>query len=234
MRPTYVALACFLPGALFAQEAPDQARRPVDALGQARFAALVAQIQDLQRRHSITVHGADDPGAMPLGIVYSTYFARFRMVDDASFAQFALEEVGATGSDVDVLKGIEKAPVVSPAVDLCADVLEGPFADAGGLEIARHIVAAEASGDRNWAAPYQMIVDGLSPRVRANVLRGIDEVARGLSSTELDHLSMATEDPDLYRTMITGYCRGNRRASVGASKASSAASANQIAPARAR
>lgn len=234
MRPIYIALACLVPGTPFAQDAPDPSRRPFAAAGQARFAALVGQIQDFQKRHSITVHGADDLEAMPLGVVYGMYFARFRMDDDTSFAQFALEQLGATGSDVEVLKGVRRAPIATAVVDLCALLLEGPLAGAGGWEVASFIVAAEAHRDRDTAAHYQQVIDRLSPRVRANVLQGISEVARGLSSTNLDHLSMAKEDPDLYKTMITGYCRGKRGASAVAREGSSADSPHPIASSRAR
>lgn len=199
-------------GAVVAQDAPNQNQPHPHPTGQARFEALVARSHDFEKRHSITVHGADNTAAIQRGVLLEMFFTRFRMVDDVSFAQFALEQVGATGSDVEILKEARSIPAVIPSSDICALLLDGPLAVADGLDIANHVNAVDAEWDRETAAPYQDIIDRLSPRVRANVLQGVDEVAVALVSTNRDHLGMALEDPDLYKTMTTGYCRGERHA----------------------
>jgi hypothetical protein len=239
VQPAFIAVAWLLPGAVFAQGGPASGQPGPTPAGQARADAFFARVQDLQRRHSITIDGRDDPAAIARGTVLRSYFARFRAVDDTSFAQLALEEVGATGSDVEVLKEArtfvrdqqlaapgdllnlsrQSASTSESNGDLCASLLEGSLADADGVEIANHIVALEAESDRATAAPFEDIIDRLSPRVRANVLQGIDEVARGFVSTELDHLGMAHEDPDLYKALRTGLCRGRRIAAATASDA---------------
>lgn len=218
MRPMFMALVLSMHGAVVAQGgAPNEGQPGPTPAGQARAEAFFARIQDFQQRHSITVHGGDNPAAMSRGMLLSMFFTRFRSVDDASFAQFALEEVGATGADVDVLKQARNVPAAKPLGDACAILLEGSLADADGLEIANHIVAVEEAVDRDTAAPYLDIIDRLSPRVRANVLQGVDAMAVGLVSTNLDHLGMAHEDPDLYKAMTTGYCRGRRHAAANSS-----------------
>lgn len=215
MRPPFMALVLLMHGAAVAQGgAPSDDQPGPTPAGQARAEAFFARIQDFQQRHSLTVHGGDDSAALPRGTLLRTFFARFRSVDDASFAQFALEEVGATGSDVEVLKQARNVPATKPSGDACAILLEGSLADADGLEIANHIIAFVAESDRATAAPYQDIIDSLSPRVRANALREMDEMAVGWASTNLDHLGMAKEDPDLYKAMTTGYCRGKRHAAA--------------------
>jgi hypothetical protein len=205
-----MALALLGHGAVFAQDEPG--RPQPDPNAQARFEALVAQIQDFQKRHSITVNGAENPAAIQRGVLLEMFFSRFRAVDDVSFAQFALETVGATGSDAEVLKEAQSIPTTKPSGDICARVLDGSLAD--GLDIATVISAFEAESEQDAAAHYQNIIDRLSPRVRANVSQRMDDEVVHISSTNLDHLGMALEDPDLYRTMTKGYCRGQRKANA--------------------
>jgi hypothetical protein len=212
MKPLiFVALVCLAQGAVFAQDAPKQSQPQRDAAAQARVAALYARILDFQKRHTITVNGSENPAGLRRAAVFATLFPQYGPADDAAFAQYALERYGATGSDTEVLteaRRVSEATAAKPSVDICARVLDGSLSD--GPSIARYITQAEEESDRDAVARYQSILDKLSPRVRANVLQKIAEDVVGMSSSDLDHLGMAREDPDLYRTMMTGLCRGKR------------------------
>lgn len=214
MRLILMALVLYAQEVALAQDAPSSQSTPTPS-GQARFEALIAEIQDLQKRHTVTVHGADNPSAISRGVRLQMFFAPFRMIDDdLSFAQFALERVGATGSDVEALKNVRNISPVELNSDTCALLLDGSLASAGGLDIANHVIAVEEEWNNKIVARFQLVIDRLSPRVRENVLRGVNEAAAGMVSTNLDHIGMATEDPDLYKTMTTGLCRGHRHATA--------------------
>ena len=211
--PVFVALVCLVQGAVFAQDAPKQSQPRHDPAAQARFDALVTRIQDFQKRHTITVNGSENPAGLRRGAVLTMLFTRHGPADDTLFAQFALERYGATGADTEMLKEVRDVPDAAkgkPSVDICVRVLDGSLAD--GLSIAKYITEVDEESDRDAVARYQSIIDKLSPRVRANVLQKIDEDVIGISSSNLDHLGMALEDPDLYRTMMTGLCRGKKDA----------------------
>ena len=209
MKLILAALVLLVQCAVFAQDELPQSRPSQDPVAQARGAALFATIQEFQRRHTITVNGSENPGGLRRGGVLTVVFAQRGPNDDAAFAQFALERYGATGPDAEALKAARDV-VAQPSVDICARVLDGSFSD--GLSIAKYITQVDEESDRDVVVRYQSIFDKLSPRVRANVLQKIDEEVVGVSGGELDHLGMAQEDPDLYKVMMTGLCRGKKSA----------------------
>jgi hypothetical protein len=209
MKLLLAALVLLAQGAAFAQENPDQSQPRQDPVARARFDALFARIQDFQRRHTIRVNGSENPGALPRGAVLTMFFAQRGPSDDAAFSQFALERYGATGPDAEALKETRDV-IAKPSVDICANVLDGSLSD--GMSIAKYITRVNEESDRDVVVRYQGIFDKLSPRVRANVLQKIDEYAVGVSGADLDNLGMAQEDPDLYKTMMNGLCRGKKNA----------------------
>lgn len=211
MRLAFVALALSLQGMALAQDANRPQPQPTPT-SEANFDALVARIQDFQQRHSIEVYGADNPAAVPRGMIVRAFFARFRMIDDDSFAQYALEQVGASGADVETLRQAKGIDQTEKDAQGCSILLTGSLADADGLAIANYIVAAEAESDREAAVAHQQIIDRLSRPVRTRIEQGIDDLARGMVGNNLDHLGMAREDPELYKIMVIGYCRGRTNA----------------------
>jgi hypothetical protein len=214
MSRRIAALMCLLHGAVFAQSTPNQGQVPPrDPAAQARFDALFASIQDLQKRHMVTVNGSENPGALKRGAVLEMFFGRMGPSDDIAFAQFAAERYGATGQDAEVLKQASLgATNKQPSIDICVRVLDGSLPD--GLSIAKYVTAIDEESDKDTAARYQGLIDKLSPRVRANVEQLIRESAVKIGSGNLDHLGMAQEDPDLYKTMMTGLCRGKKAATA--------------------
>ena len=200
-----------LPALLLAQE------RPQDQTPQERGAAVFARVQALMARHTVTVHGVENPNGIPRGQLLRLFFSRLSLQapsDDVSFAQFALDSFGATGSDTDLLSavahntGVEKARVKS---DICERVLDGSLPD--GLSIAKYVTAADEKEVRDDETYYQAILDKLSPTVRDTVIRrAVVEGVAKVDSTTLDHMGMASEDPDLYKVAMTGICRGKKSA----------------------
>jgi hypothetical protein len=195
----------FLRETAFAQNAP-----PAQ---QANLPPIVARVMDFERRHEYTVEGKDNPAALDRGAVLSMFFGhQSGPADDAAFAQLALEHFGATGADTETLKearALTHAP--RPAsVDTCARVLDGSLPD--GMSIAKYITKVNQDSDRAIAAPYQAVIDKLSPAVRANVLRAIDEEMAGMGGGGLDHLGAAQDDPELYQMLMRGRCLGAKHA----------------------
>jgi len=201
----------FVPSLVFAQQ------RTPDPAAQERFLALVARMEDLRERHTIHASGAENPHAA----VVRMFFQQGGPPDDVAFAQFAQARYGATGSDTEVLKETRRRPPSSamPSVDICARILDGSLLD--GMSIANYITQTKDDKDRADEAYYQRILDRLSPRVRANVLQRMTEELDGMSSGDLDHLGMAQEDADLYKTMMTSLCRGKKAAAAAPPSSSS-------------
>jgi hypothetical protein len=183
-----------------------------------RFEYLLAEIQNFERRYTIRLRGAEHPEVFRHGVILTSVLAYGGPSDDIGFAQFALEQYGASGDDVEVLKMAREAAAAASAgsaeqaasVDHCARLLEGAFRD--GVALAQYIVEQNERPTREAAIRNRSFLDRLSPPVRGNVLRRVDERVADVASSNLDHLTMATVDPDLYVTMVTGYCRGKQHA----------------------
>lgn len=196
-----------VPSLLFAQtRTPDPAR-------QAYFDALHARVLDLQARHTVTVRGSESPGGLQRGLLLKAAFrtlAAEAPVDPVAFTQFAAERVGATGASTEVLRKALREPEQKPPfVDICVRVLDGSLKD--GLSIAKYVTDVDAQGDRAIEAHYQGIIDKLSPAVRNTLLQNVVGAAAAESvSTKLDHLGAATEDADLYKTMMMSMCQGSK------------------------
>jgi hypothetical protein len=163
---------------------------------------MVQRMLDLEQRHQTTISGAN---ARP-GQALAMFFTMHAPADDNAFAQFALERYGAAGADTETLK--QARGLAQPAVtDLCMRILDGSLPD--GMSIAKYIVKANDDYDQQIAASYHAaVIDKLSPRVRANVLRKIDEDSAGIAGSEFDHIAAAQDDPELYKMLVRGRCSG--------------------------
>lgn len=215
MKPTVLMLGLAVQSGLLAQEPPTPRPSPT---AQARFESLVAQIQEFQRRYTVHRRGSDHPEAFRYGSMLTSMLAYGGPADDIGFAQFALERYGATGADVEVLKKARDAAVAAQSggvagnsgTDHCTRLLDGSLRDA--IDLAQYIIEQNEGPERDAAARNHGFLDKLSPPVRATVLQRVDEQTANMVSSELDHLAMAVVDPDLYVTMVTGYCRGKQHA----------------------
>jgi hypothetical protein len=131
---------------------------------------------------------------------------------DAQFAQFALERVGATGADVETLRGIGRVVDTEKNrhVDICAPILDGSLPD--GLSVAKYVTQVNSEIDHAAEGSYQAVLDKLSASVRATLLQDINNEATRVVSIYADHLGMASEDADLYKALMTARCRGRQSA----------------------
>jgi len=197
MKPSIlIALICLVQGASFAQDAPKPSPQ---------FMAMLAQWQDLQARHTIHRQGADTSRAAKLEML----FAQAGPADDAAFTEFAAARYGATGKDAEVLKEA-RAPRSGANADVCAPILDDSLPD--GMSVAKYLKRIHEEGEQAEVARYQGIINRLSPRVQANVEQRINEEVAGLSSADLDHIAMAQENPELYKTMTKSMCAAKKAA----------------------
>jgi hypothetical protein len=215
MKPIILMLGLAVQSGVLAQESPTPRPSPT---AQARFESLVAQIQEFQRRYTTHRRGSDHPEAFRYGSMLTSMLAYGGPADDVGFAQFVLERYGATGADVEVLKEARDASAAAraggaaydPDADHCTRLLDGSLRDA--IDVARYIIELDERPEREAADRNRSFLAELSPPVRATVLQRIDEQTANVVSSNLDHLAMAIVDPDLYVTMVTGYCRGKQHA----------------------
>ena len=206
-----LSLVFLVQGAAFAQGAPTKPTPEQQQAAQQRFAAQIEKFMALQERHTTKVDGAINAAGLRRGEALTLFFTHGLPNDDAALAKAALERFGATGADVAVLK--EASQVRSqapPPVDTCARLLDGSLPD--GLSMAKFVAKTRDDAEADTAQRYQSVIDKLSPRVRANVLQKYNEEAAAVSSSTIDHVGMAQEDPELYKLGMTSACRGRKSA----------------------
>lgn len=210
MKLLLLTSALFVPTLLVAQTQTQAQMR------QERAAQLVARIQDLQRRHTTTVQGSDNPANIPRGEMLRMFFADLSTQappDDAAFRQFAIDRFGATESDVGELKQALRSVVNVDARGskleeqsngFCPHVLDGSLPDA--LSIATYLTKMDEQENKQAEVRYQAIIDKLSPGARANLLQSVDQLAARSANSTLDYVGMAYDDPNLFVTMMKGVC----------------------------